>query len=377
VAVGSDSSSSRNKMKLSEIIAVFESYAPLSYQESYDNAGLTVGDPGMEITAALLCVDVTEAVVEEARQQGANLIISHHPVIFKPLKQITGGTGPERTVISAISNKIALYCAHTNMDNVSGGVNRKICQKLDLEKTRILSPLPNSLRKLVTFVPTASAEEVRTALFAAGAGNIGAYDACSFNLEGKGSFRASEGSNPYTGEIGKLHFENETRIETIFPAVWKTRIIKALLKVHPYEEVAYDIFPVENEYEQAGWGMIGELKESADTQDFLRQIKDIFKCQVIRHTRLISKTVKRIAVCGGSGSFLIHRAISSGADMFITGDVKYHQFFDAEDRIVIVDIGHFESEQFTIEIFYEILKKNLPNFAIHFSSIQTNPIYYI
>jgi len=364
-------------MKLSEIIAVFESYAPLSYQESYDNAGLTVGDTGMEISAALLCIDVTEAVVDEARQQGANLIISHHPVIFKPLKQLTAGTGPERIIISAITYKIALYCAHTNMDNISGGVNRKICQKLNLEKTRILSPLPNSLRKLVTFVPTASAEEVRSALFAAGAGNIGAYDSCSFNLEGKGSFRASEGSNPYAGEIGKLHFENETRIETIFPAVWKTRIIKALLKVHPYEEVAYDIFPVENEYEQAGWGMIGELKEPVNSLDYLQQIKDIFRCQVIRHTRVISKTVKKIAVCGGSGSFLIHRARSSGADMFITGDLKYHQFFDAEDLIVIVDIGHFESEQFTIEIFYEILKKNLPNFAIHFSSIQTNPIYYL
>ncbi len=364
-------------MKLSEIIAIFESYAPLSYQESYDNAGLTVGDAGMEIYAALLCIDVTEAVVEEARQQGANLIISHHPVIFKPLKQLTAGTGPERIIISAITSKIALYCAHTNMDNISGGVNRKICQKLNLEKTRILSPLPNGLRKLVTFVPTASAEEVRTALFAAGAGSIGAYDSCSFNLEGKGSFRASEGCNPYAGEIGKLHFENETRIETIFPAVWKTRIIKALLKVHPYEEAAYDIFPVENEYEQAGWGMIGELKERVNSLDFLQQIKDIFRCQVIRHTRVISKTVKKIAVCGGSGSFLIHRAISSGADMFITGDLKYHQFFDAGDHIVIIDIGHFESEQFTIEIFYEILKKNLPNFAIHFSSIQTNPIYYL
>jgi len=214
-------------------------------------------------------------------------------------------------------------------------------------------------------------------LFAAGAGSIGAYDSCSFNQEGKGSFRASEGSNPYAGEIGKLHFENETRIETIFPAALKTRVLKALLKVHPYEEVAYDIFPVENEYEQAGWGMIGQLKEPANTLDFLRQIKAVFGCQVIRYTRLISNTVNRIAVCGGSGSFLIHRAVASGADMFITGDVKYHQFFDAEDRIVVVDIGHFESEQFTIEIFYEILIKNLPNFAVHFSSINTSPIYYI
>jgi dinuclear metal center YbgI/SA1388 family protein len=364
-------------MKLSEIIAVFESHASLSYQESYDNAGLTVGDINMEISAAILCIDVTEEVIREALHRGANLVISHHPVIFQPLKRLTGSTCAEKIIISAITYKIALYSAHTNLDNVFEGVNRKICQKLDLDNIKILAPLQDGLRKLVTFVPTAKVEEVRNALFKAGAGNIGRYDSCSFNLEGKGSFRASEGTSPYAGEIGKLHFENETRIETIFPAILKPRIIKALLKAHPYEEVAYDIYPVDNEYELAGSGMIGELKEHTDTVSFLNQVKAVFGCQVIRHTRIVSDKVKKIALCGGSGSFLIHRAISAGADLFITGDVKYHEFFNTAERMVIVDIGHFESEQFTIEIFYEILKKNLPNFAFHFSSIRTNPINYL
>ncbi len=364
-------------MKLSEIITAFESVVPIAYQEDYDNSGLVVGDAGMDITAALLCIDVTEEVVAEALRLGANLIISHHPVIFRPLKRITGNSYVEKIILSAITYKIALYSSHTSLDNLYEGVNHKICLKLGLQQLKILAPLQNELKKLVTYVPSAKAAEVRQALFHAGAGKIGAYDSCSFNTEGKGSFRASEESHPYAGEIGKLHFEDETRIETVFPARLKSRIIKALLTSHPYEEVAYDIFPMENPYEMAGSGMIGELSEPTDALKFLNHLKSTFRCQILKHSRLIGKPVKKIAVCGGSGSFLIHKAISAGADVFITGDVKYHQFFDAGDQIVLVDIGHYESEQFTIEIFYEILIKNLPNFAVHFSSINTSPIYYI
>jgi dinuclear metal center YbgI/SA1388 family protein len=364
-------------MKLSEIITVFETFAPLSYQESYDNAGLHTGEPDMEVSAALLCLDVTEAVMEEALQKGCNLVISHHPVIFQLLRRLTGTTMAERILISAVRNKIALYSAHTNMDNVIKGVNQKICGKLNLENLRILSPLQHGLRKLVTYVPLAHAEHVRTALFKAGAGKIGEYDSCSFNVEGKGSFRPLEGTRPFAGETGKLHFEDETRIETVFPAILKSKIITALLAAHPYEEVAYDIFPVDNDYGLAGSGMVGELNSPVETVSFLDQVKTCFGCPVIRHSRLVHPKVKRIAVCGGNGSFLIQKAISSGADMFITGDIKYHQFFEAENRIIIVDVGHYESEQFTIEIFYDILKKNLPNFAIHFSSIKTSPIYYL
>ncbi len=364
-------------MKLSEVIAVFETVAPPAYQEPYDNAGLVTGNGDLEVTAALLCIDVTEDIISEAMRMGANLIISHHPVLFHSLKSITGKNQTERILITALSHNIALYSVHTNLDNIYGGVNQKICQKLDLQHLKILLPLPDGLRKLVTYVPLAHASGVRQALFDAGAGNIGAYDSCSFSSEGRGSFRAPEGTNPFTGEIGKLHFEEETRIETVFPAILKSRIVAALLKAHPYEEVAYDIFPLDNSYDRAGSGMIGELREPLEIMDFLNRVKETFGCRVLRYSPLVRNTIRKVAVCGGSGSFLIPKAIAAGADVFITGEVKYHQFFDAEKHLVIVDTGHYESERFTIEIFYEILIKNLPNFAVHFSSINTSPINYL
>jgi dinuclear metal center YbgI/SA1388 family protein len=364
-------------MKLKEIISVFESFAPLGYQEDYDNAGLTVGDPEMDVSGVLLCVDVTLEVLDEALHLGVNLIISHHPVLFSPLKQITGRNTTEKIIALSIRKDIALYCAHTNIDNVIQGVNHKICQKLDVRKPRILLPAANGLKKLVTFVPLDHAEKVRLALFNAGAGHIGNYDACSYNTEGVGTFRAQEGSNPFVGKIGELHTEKEIRIETVFPAIYKSRIIEALHLSHPYEEPAFDLFPLENDYHQAGSGMIGELDEAVDETVFLNKVKAAFACPVLRHSPLLNKKAKKVAVCGGSGSFLISRAISAGADVFITGEIKYHQFFSAENRIVVADIGHYESEQYTIEIFYDILIKNLPNFAIHFSSIKTSPIYYL
>lgn len=364
-------------MKLREIVSVFESFAPLTYQEKYDNSGLAVGDPDMEITAALLCIDVTVEVVEEAINRGTNLIISHHPVVFKPLSKLTGSNSVEKVILLAVRKSIALYSAHTNMDNVLHGVNHKICSKLGLIEPEILAPLQHVLKKLVTYVPDQHADVVRNALFDAGAGHIGNYDACSFNNNGFGTFRALEGANPYIGDVGKLHLENETRIETIFPAACQRVVIQSLLKFHPYEEPAYDIYPVENIFPSAGSGMIGKLANPLNEIDFLGQVKTIFNCHYLRHSRLLNKPVSRIAVCGGSGAFLIPAAISAGADLFITGDVKYHEFFTAEDHLLIADIGHYESEQFTIEIFYDILIKKIPNFAIHFSSIKTNPIYYI
>jgi dinuclear metal center YbgI/SA1388 family protein len=364
-------------MRLSEIIAIMESAAPLGYQEDYDNSGLATGDPDMEINGILLCIDITLPVVEESIRKGVNLVISHHPVIFKPVKKLTGSSITEKIIIKAIQNNLALYCAHTNMDNIHTGVNQKICEKLGLEYTRILKPLQHGLNKLVTYVPRAHAEKVRNALFAAGAGQIGKYDACSFNAEGQGSFRPLEGAVPYSGSVGQLHFEDETRIETVFPAPLKNRVVRALLENHPYEEVAYDIFVLENDYEFAGSGMIGELHHPENEVVFLQKIREAFNCKIIRHSVLLNKPIRRVAVCGGSGSFLISTALSAGADLFLTADVKYHQFTEAEDQLVIADIGHYESEQFTNEIFYDILIKKLPNFAIHFSSINTSPVYYL
>jgi len=361
---------------LKDIANFIENFAPLGLQESYDNSGLITGDVNTEINSVLVTLDVTEEVVEEAIQKKAQLIVAHHPIIFSGLKKITGKSYVERTVIKAIKNDIAIYAAHTNLDSVEGGVNQKICEKLGLENCRILQPNRGQLKKLVTFIPAEKADKVREAVFNAGAGNIGNYDSCGFVAEGLGSFRGNENSNPYVGKKGEIHFEKEVRFETIFPGYLQGRVIDALLKSHPYEEVAYDIYPLENKFDKIGMGMIGTLAKPVAETLFLNQLKQTFNTGVIKHTALKGKTVEKVAVCGGSGSFLLNAAIAAGADFFVSGDFKYHQFFDAEDKIVIADIGHFESEQYTKELFYELLTKKFPTFAIHLSEVVTNPVYY-
>ncbi|MFO7656391.1 MAG: Nif3-like dinuclear metal center hexameric protein [Bacteroidales bacterium] len=364
-------------MKLKEIITVLETYAPLAYQETYDNSGLLVGDREAEVKSALLTIDVTEAVVDEALDTGTNLIIAHHPLIFTGIKRLTGNGYTERTIIKAIKNNISIYAAHTNFDNIKDGVNNAICNKLGLVNRKVLHLLKGNLKKLVTFIPVAHAERVMHAVFEAGAGAIGEYDQCSFNLNGTGTFRGSENTNPFAGEKGKLSFENETRFETIFPAVIQSKVIKALIEAHPYEEVAYDIYQLDNFFEKAGSGMIGETPEPVRGIEFLKNVKQIFGAGIVRHTAVVSEKISRVAVCGGSGSFLIERAINAGADIFITGEIKYHEFFNADNKIILADIGHFESEQFTKDIFYELLMKNFPNFAVRLSKVNTNPINYL
>lgn len=364
-------------MKIRDIISSIESFAPLAFQEDYDNAGLIVGDQEQEAKGALITVDVTEEIIDEAINKKINLIIAHHPIIFVGLKKITGKNYIERIIIKALKNNIAIYAAHTNLDNIQGGVNSKIAEKLNLQNTRILSPLNNHLMKLVYFVPVNEAEQTRKAVFDAGAGHIGNYDMCSYNIEGKGSFRAGEGTNPFVGKRNEIHYEDEIRIETIFPRHLKHKIINALIEAHPYEEVAYDIYPLDNKFNKVGAGIIGELAKEIPEIEFLEQVKKIFKAQCIRHTQLFNKPVRKIAVCGGSGSFLLHEAIKQSADVFISADFKYHQFFDAEDKIIIADIGHFESEQVTKELFYELLIKKFPKFAVYLTEINSNPINYL
>ncbi len=362
--------------KLKEITNYFEKLAPLSLQESYDNAGLIVGDANAEISSVLISLDVTEEVVDEAINKKAQLIVAHHPIIFSGLKKITGKNYVERTIIKAIKNDIAIYAAHTNIDSVTGGVNSKICDKLQLENCKILQPGSGQLKKLVTFIPLEYSDKVRDAVFAAGAGTIGNYDSCGFTAEGNGSFRGDENSEPFVGEKGKIHNEKEVRFETIFPAYLQTKVIQALLNSHPYEEVAYDIYSLENKFDKIGMGMIGSFTTPKSEKDFLVQLKNTFNTGVIKHTALKNKEVNKVAVCGGSGSFLLKQAIAAGADFFVSGDFKYHEFFDAENKIVIADIGHFESEQFTKELFYELLTKKFPKFALHLSEANTNPVFY-
>ena len=364
-------------MQLSEIIKAIEAFAPLSYQESYDNAGLITGNPAQEITGALICLDSIEEVIDEAIREKCNLVIAHHPIIFSGLKKINGKNYVERTIIKAIKNDIAIYAAHTNLDNVQQGVNFKIAEKLGLKNCSVLEPKSGLLKKLVTFCPIDKAAEVRDALFKAGAGKIGNYDECSYNLEGIGTFRAGEGTKPFVGEQNIQHQEPETRIETIFPSQLQSTILKALLTSHPYEEVAYDIYPLENEYKKVGSGLVGELEEPQDELTFLKNLKPLLKTNCVRYTAVTGKKIKKVAVCGGSGSFLIKNAISAGADVFVTADLKYHQFFDAEGKILLADVGHFESEQFTGEIFYDLLIEKFPTFAVRLSKTNTNPVNYL
>jgi len=363
-------------MKLSQLTAYLESLAPLSYQEDYDNSGLIVGNPDMEIHQALVSLDCTEAIVDEAIAKSCDVIISHHPIVFRGLKKLNGKTYVERVVEKAIKNDIAIYAIHTNLDNVMEGVNTKICEMLELENCRILAPKSGLLKKLVTYVPVEKAEQVRNALFHAGAGDIGNYSECSFNAEGTGTFKGGEDTTPYVGEPGKRHYENEIRIETVYPAAIESKLLMALFLAHPYEEVAYDLYTLSNQHQQVGSGMIGELEEEMTDEEFLFVIKQNMQAKVIRHTALTGKKVKRVAVCGGSGSFLLKHALSAGADFFVTADFKYHEFFDAEGKLVIADIGHFESEQFTVQLLHDIIRKKFTNFAVRLTEINTNPVKY-
>lgn len=363
-------------MKIKEIISYLEQLAPPQYQETYDNAGLITGQAAWECNGTMICLDATEEVINEAREKNCNLVIAHHPIIFKGLKKINGKNYVERTIINAIKNDIAIYAIHTNLDNVISGVSGKMAGLLGLQNLQVLSPKENTLKKLFTFIPKDQVAEVRQAMFDAGAGHIGNYSECSFNTPGSGTFKPGEGTDPFKGETGKLHEEQEVKVEVIFPFYLQKQVIKALIKAHPYEEVAYDIVNLSNNYQKVGSGIWGVLPQPVAEKDFLRLLKKTFQVPVIRHTELMDKPVQKVALCGGAGSFLIPAAIAMEADIYITGDVKYHEFFDADNKIVIADIGHYESEQFTINLLHELLELKFPNFAVLKTGVNTNPLRY-
>ena len=364
-------------LRIRDILQEIERHAPLWLQESFDNSGVQVGDVNQPAQGALLCLDMTEAVIDEAVELGCNLIIAHHPLVFKPLKSLTGANYVQRCIMKACKNDLVIYAAHTNLDNATDGVNFKLAEYLGLQNVRILNPQQGILLKLATFVPEAQAEVVRTALFEAGAGHIGAYDACSFDIRGEGSFRASEGCQPFVGSVGTLHREPEIRIETILPKYLKSRVLRALFATHPYEEPAFDFYSLENEWQQAGSGIVGSLPEEEDERMFLQRIKETLELHSLRHSHLTGRKIRKVALCGGSGAFLIPEAIAAGAELFITGEAKYNDFFDVEDRILLAVIGHYESEICTKHIFRDIISKKFPTFAVQFSTINSNPVNYI
>ncbi|MSQ79011.1 MAG: Nif3-like dinuclear metal center hexameric protein [Flavobacteriaceae bacterium] len=363
-------------MKISEITTHLETIAPRAFQESYDNSGLLLGNEEAEISSALLALDVNEAVVDEAIAQGCNLIIAHHPLIFGGLKKLTGGNATERTVLKAIKNDVAVYAIHTNLDNVLSGVNAKIAERIGLIDFRILQPREGWLFKLAVFVPNSFAETLREALFTAGAGQIGNYDQCSFNTQGKGTFRAGEGANPFIGKHGVTQIELETKVECVVAKHLMSNVLAAMKAAHPYEEVAYNTSPMLNTHPEAGSGLIGNLETPLNQEEWLAHLKKTMNPSCIKFTKTHKAKIQKIAVCGGAGSFLLTDAISQDADAFVTSDFKYHEFFGAEERLMICDIGHWESEIWTTELLRDNLLKRFPTFAARISDTNTNPVNY-
>lgn len=363
-------------ISISAVVQALERRVPPALQESYDNSGLLVGRPDAQISAVLCTLDLTEAVLEEASARGCGLVVAHHPIIFKKLGRLTGASQVERCVVRAIELGMGIYALHTNLDHIKQGVSRHMALKMGLEKGRVLRPMSGVLRQLTTFVPVGHAEAVREALFDAGAGWVGNYSHASFNLKGEGTFKPEEGAIPALGEMGKLERVDEMRIELIYPYWIESVVLKALFEAHPYEEVAYNVLKLENKVSEYGAGWLAELPEPKDEAEVLHQIKTDFG-GMIRHTQLLGRPVRRIAFCGGSGSFLLSDAVSAGADLFLTADFKYHEFFEADQRIVIADLGHNETEQFVPQLIAEILSQEFTNFAVLISETPTNPVSYL
>ena len=361
-------------MKISQIISYLESIAPLSLQESYDNSGLLIGSPEKQVNKALISLDITPEVMDEALKSDCNFIIAHHPLIFKGIKKLNGGNMVEDLVIKAIKNDIAIYAIHTNLDNVFNGVNSKLADILGLTNRKILSPLPDKLKKLIVFCPNSHSDAVREAMLESGAGYIGNYSHTSFNINGTGSYKPLPGSNPFLGEINKIHFEKETKIETIVPDYRLNYVISEMMKVHPYEEVAYDIIPLQNKDMKLGAGMLGELETPEYPEIFLKKIKKLLNVKALKHSPLLKNKINKIAICGGSGSFLMSEAAKQKADVFVTADLKYHDYFLYNGEMILVDAGHYETEQFTKELLFDLLTKKFPTFALQISRINTNPV---
>ena len=362
---------------IKEISTILETMAPLAYAEDFDNVGLLVGNPATEVTGILVCHDALESVIEEAIAKKCNLIVCFHPIIFSGMKKIIGKNYVERVVIKAIKNDIAIYAVHTALDNHQEGVNKIFCDALGLTNTKILIPKPNFIRKLVTYTIPENAEQVRNALFDAGAGNIGNYENCSFNSQGIGTYMGNEHSDPKIGNRFEFVEGNEIKIEVTFEKHLESNILKALFSKHAYEEVAYEIYELQNSHQNIGLGMIGELKKPMSEKDFLLFVKDKMQAEGIRHSQFTGKPIKKVAVLGGSGSFAIKNAISSGADAFLTADLKYHNFYEAENELILADIGHFESERYTKNYIVDYLRKKILNFAIILSEENTNPVKYL
>jgi dinuclear metal center YbgI/SA1388 family protein len=363
-------------LTVKDIVKTLDSVAPPDLQEPWDNAGLIAGRPGQEVSGVLISLDITPQVVEEAMKLGFNMIVSHHPPVFKGLKKFSGHSLAEQVIVQAIRSDIALFSAHTNLDALIDGVSGKIAEKLELVNRQVLVPRSGDLLKLVCYVPQGYADVVSEAIFDAGAGTIGNYDQCSFQVAGTGTFRAGEGTHPFLGSVGEISREPEIRLETVLPGYLAQRVVDAMIGAHPYEEVAYDLYPLQNVNPVNGFGIAGELPEETAAGQFLDRIKQLFGTPVIRHSAVSAAAIRKIAVCGGSGSEYMGLAFAKGCEAYVTSDIKYHQWFDVPKSMLVVDVGHYESEQFAMITLRDSLIENFPNFAVRLTEVNTNPIYY-
>lgn len=361
-------------IQIKEILGHLDTLAPFKYTESFDNTGLLIGDSNQSVTKALICLDVTDQVIDQAIAEGYDLIIAFHPLIFKGLKSIGTQDRVGRCVTRLIRHDIALIAIHTNLDKSMQGVNQMISQKIGLDAMRFLMP-EQTMSKLVTYVPHAHVDVVRESLIQAGAGQIGEYGGCSFSSLGEGTFIPSKNSNPYVGEKEKMHREAEARLEMLVPHHLKSKAVQSLLAAHPYEEVAYDLYPVEVGGSIAGMGMVGELAKPMSPKAFLSHLQTVFGTPNIRYSAY-NKQIQTVAVLGGSGAFALGAAMGCGADALVTADLKYHDFFIPQEQLMLIDIGHFESEQFTLQILKDYLSKKIINFAFDLTSVNTNPVCY-
>ncbi|MBK7787347.1 MAG: Nif3-like dinuclear metal center hexameric protein [Saprospiraceae bacterium] len=362
--------------KIKDLVQFINDIAPYALQENYDNSGLITGNPDAEIAGVLVSLDCTETVIDEAIELGCNVVLSHHPIVFKGLKSLTGKNYVERTVIKAIQNNISILSCHTNLDNILNGVNGKIANKIGLINTQILAPKVGILKKLSFFVPESHLEGVSKAIHEAGAGQIGNYSDCAFRTRGTGTFTPNEKAQPFIGSTQKPSVEEEVKVEVLVPETSVKAVMAALKSSHPYEEVAYFLHALDNDHQAIGAGLVGELTEPMETEMFLDHLKKTMEVAVIKHTSLIHSHISKVALCGGAGSFLTSAAIKSGAQLFISADFKYHEFFDTEERIIIADIGHYESEKYTIDLLIELISNNFTNFALHYTKRNTNPVFY-
>ncbi len=363
-----------------DVIRIIESSYPLCYQEPYDNSGLQVGQMGEKVTGIMLSVETTEAVLEECVDKGCNFLLSHHPILFKPLKRVTMCTYQERCLAFAIKHNIAIYALHTSADNILQGINFFVANKvgMQIDGRRPLCPAKGGAYKLQVYVPKTHQKIVREALHQEGIGVSGKYSSCSFSSEGVGRFIPRKGASPFIGkEIGVMEQVSEVCVSMLVEQHLLSAALGTIKRVHPYEEPAYEIIPLLGQSVQVGSGLLGFLPAPVPANSFLNQLKETFNTSVVAHSEITQKMISSVAICGGSGGPFLEQAIAAGADAYVTGEAKYNDFLDAQGRINLVVLGHHTSEQVAIDLFEQLLHQITQEVSLYKSQRDINPVRFL